>query len=87
MPKSRRRGAPSGCTRMFDGLRSRWTTRRPCANCTALTMRRKSARRSSSESACCAQYVVTGTPSTNSRTMYGRPSSSAPPSRIVAMPG
>ena len=35
MPKSSSLGAPSRVTRMFDGLRSRWTIRFWCARCTA----------------------------------------------------
>jgi hypothetical protein len=77
IPKSSSLGAPSGCTRMFDGLMSRCTTSRPCANCTISATRASSASRSRRPSAWRSQYVVIGSPSTSSSTMYGRPSPSA----------
>ena len=88
MPKSSRRGAPSA----VDEDVRRLEVAMDDETCRARTApRSRSAERARGDRAARAraraQYVVTGMPSTNWSTMYGRPSSSAPPSRIVAIPG
>ncbi len=64
MPKSSRCTRPSALTRTFDGLRSRWTTRLACANCTARQSSTKSSARRRGEAAVSSQNWVIGRPST-----------------------
>ena len=68
MPKSRSFGRPSSPTRMFPGLRSRWTTRLRCAYWTASHTARTISSRARVPKAFAAQYSVMGRPSTSSIT-------------------
>ena len=76
-----------GVTRMFLGLRSRWTTRFRCAYGSAAQTVRKIARRSGTARERRAHQTVSGCPSTYSITRKGSPSSVLPPSRRRAMFG
>ncbi len=86
-PKSRSLGSPSGVTRMFDGLRSRWTMRRMWAAWTASHTATKSRMRSRRSRRRASHHCRRSSPWTYSMAMYGSPSSVTPPSMRRAIPG
>ncbi len=86
-PKSRSFGTPESVTKMFPGLRSRWTTRLRCAYETAPQTSRKSLRRSATGSRRASHQARRSLPSMNSIAKYGSPSAVVPPSWRRAMLG
>ena len=74
-------------TRMFAGLRSRWTIPFWCACCTAWQIGTKSSSRSRGVSLASSQNLFSGRPLTSSITKNGWPSGVSPPSSTLAMFG